>query len=132
MSINLLAILLAAVAGMATGALWFAPFLFGRPWRAAAGVTTAPNWVYPVAFAATLVTSAVLVVAASVAHDALGGGYLLVAVGTGALLWLGFTVGRTAVEYLFEQRSSRLFAIDMGHQLATVLVMAVVIGLLGR
>jgi len=135
MTLNILAIALGAVGGMAVGALWFAPVLFGKPWRRLAGVDPAakqPWWVYVLALVATLVTSAVIAVGASVVHEAVGGSYLGVALAVASIGWLGFTVSRNAVEYLFESRPVTLFAIDSGHQLAVVVVIATIVGLLGR
>jgi len=135
MTIDYLAILLGATGGMAVGAAWFAPALLGRRWAALVGVDLAlktPPGVYLLAGIATLVTSAVLAVGTDAAVQAFGGSRPGVALTVALVLWLGFTAGRTAVEYLFEKRPVALYAIDMGHQLAVVVVMAVIIGLLGH
>ena len=135
MTLNILAIALGAVGGMAVGALWFSPVLFGKPWRRLANVDPAAKqqwWVYVLALIATLVTSAVIAVGASVVHEAVGGSYLGVALAVASIGWLGFTLSRNAVEYLFESRPATLFAIDSGHQLAVVVVIATIVGLLGR
>lgn len=135
MSLNYLAVSAAAVAGMATGALWFSRVLLGRAWARNAGVELGrkvPAGVYALAFVATAVTAVVLAAASGFVHLAVGGPFLTVAVVTAVVGWLGFTVARCAVEYLFEQRPVALFAIDMGHQLAVVAVMATVIGLFGN
>lgn len=134
MTLNILAIAVATVAGMAVGALWFSQALLGRPWAAAAGVRlgAARPWVYAAALVATAATAVVLDAAAVVAHAALGGPFLLVAVAAAVAGWAGLTAARSGVEYLFERRSARLYVIDMGHQLAVVAVMGVVIGLFGN
>jgi len=135
MTLNYLAIILGAVGGMVVGAIWFARPAFGPAWAGLTGVDTSaktPPSVYLLSTLATLVTSAVIAGGATIAHEVFGGSYLVVALTVSAILWLGFTASRNAVEYLFESRPARLFAIDMGHQLAVVLVMGLVIGLLGR
>lgn len=135
MTLNYLAILLGAVGGMVVGAIWFARPVFGRTWSKLADVDLAaktPPWVYLLALVATIVTSAVLAGAAQVAHEVFGGSYLAVTLTVGIVLWLGFTAARNAVEYLFESRPGRLYAIDMGHQLAVVTVIALVVGAMGR
>lgn len=132
--LNYLAVAVASVAGMAVGALWFSRALFGRPWADAAHVELGANakwWVYVLAFVATAVTAVVQALAAALVHSTIGGSFLGVAVGVAVVGWLGFTVARCAVEYLFEHRPLRLYVIDMGHQLAVVVVMALVIGLFG-
>lgn len=134
MMLNYLAIAVASVAGMAVGALWFSRVLFGRPWADAAHVelgTNATWWVYALAFVATAITAVVQAIATTLVHTALGGSFLGTALLVAGCGWLGFTAARCAVEYLFEQRPLRLYAIDMGHQLAVVLAMGLVIGLFG-
>jgi len=71
-------------------------------------------------------------IAAAIAHDLFGGSFLSVTLAVASIGWLGFTASRTAVEYLSEKKSPTLFAIDMGHQLAVLIVMSVVIGLFGH
>lgn len=135
MSVNIIAILLAAVSSMIVGTIWFLPSVFGNRWQALTGVD--PNTpknrglVYTLAFLAAVVTAAVLAGIVSLVHATLGGSYLLVALGVAAALWLGFTAATSAVHYLFEGRSKKIFAINTFHQLVTVLIMAVIIGLFG-
>ena len=135
MTIDYLAVAAASVAGMAIGALWFSRILLGRQWAGLAGVdlkAKTPWWTYLLALVATVVSAWVLALAASVAHHALGGSFLGVTVAVAIVGWLGFTAARAAVEYLFEQRHVPLYAIDMGHQLAVLGVMGIVIGLFGN
>lgn len=134
MVLDIVAVAVAAVAGMAVGAVWFSRALVGKPWARAAGVElgSAPVSAYLYALVATAVTAAVLKVAVDVASATVSGSYLVTAILVGVIAWLGFTAARCAVEYLFEQRPPRLFAIDMGHQLAVIVVMSIVIGLFGN
>jgi len=135
MSVNLLAVLLAAVSSMVVGTLWYLPAVFGDRWQRITEVD--PNKpkhraaVYGGSFASAVVTAVVLAVASGIVHEATGGNTVLVALGTAGALWAGFTAAPAAVHYLFEGRAVRLFAINVFHQLATVLVMAVIIGLFG-
>ena len=135
MHINLLAVLLAAVSSMVVGTIWYLPAVFGNRWQAKTNVD--PNKpknkavVYTLAFLSAAVTAVVLAGATSVAAGELGGSFLVVALATASVLWLGFTAATGAVHALFEGRSPVIFAINSGHTLATVLVMAVIIGLLG-
>jgi hypothetical protein len=49
---------------------------------------------------------------------------------TAFFLWLGFTATRLLVHDLFENRPSKLTVLNAAHELATLVVMAVVIGAL--
>jgi hypothetical protein len=44
--------------------------------------------------------------------------------------WLGLTAARIAVHDLFENRPNRLTLLTIGHELVTLLAMALIIGLL--
>jgi hypothetical protein len=135
MTVNLLAVLLAGVSSMIVGTVWFMPPVFGNRWRARTGVD--PNkptrrvLVYALSFVAALVTAAVLAIASACVQVAIGGAPVVVTLITASVLWLGFTAATTAVHYLFEGRRPGIYVINMGHELATVLVMAVIIGLFG-
>ena len=135
MHINFLAVLLAAISSMVVGTIWYLPSVFGDRWQAKTNVD--PNkpknkaLVYTLAFLSAAVTAVVLAGATSVAAGELGGSFLVVALATASVLWLGFTAATGAVHALFEGRSPVIFAINSGHTLVTVLVMAVIIGLLG-
>ena len=76
MHINLIAVLVAVVAGMIVGALWYGP-LFGRSWRAAAGPRARPQagqpgLVYGGTLVATAVTVTILAALAAVVATGLG------------------------------------------------------------
>jgi len=134
-SFNLLAVLLAALSSMIVGTVWFRPRVFGDRWQALTGVDPnkpkRPGVVYTLSFVMGLLTATTLSAAASSTLALLGGSALVVAPIVAAVLWLGFTAATSAVHYLFEGRSPRVFAINVGHQLVTVLVMAVILGLFG-
>lgn len=134
MHINLIAVLLAAISSMVVGTIWFLPAVFGNRWQAKTNVD--PNkpknrvLVYTLAFLSAAVTAAVLAGVTSVAHAELGGSFVVVALATASVLWVGFTAATGAVHALFEGRSPVIFAINSGHTLVTVLVMAIIIGLI--
>jgi len=56
---------------------------------------------------------------------------LLAALISGFFLWLGFTAARTLVHDAFDGPNSRIFFITIGHELITILVMALIVGLFG-
>lgn len=135
MMVSYLAIAISTVVGMLVGWAWFSRALLGKPWAARVGVDLSaktPGWVYVLALLATAITATVLAVASALVHDVLGGPFLGVTLAVAATGWLGFTASRSAVEYLFEKKSLAVFAIDMGHQLAVLIIMAIVIGLFGH
>ncbi len=133
--INYWAVLIAAVAGWLTGAVWY--MALGKPWMAAQGFTAEsmaaakrrPGAFLPFvyAFIANLVMAWTL---AGIAGH-VGPVTIKNAVISGALCWLGFVITTLGVNYSFSMRSPRLIAIDGGHWLAVLAVMGAIIGAMG-
>ncbi|WP_372594449.1 DUF1761 domain-containing protein [Actinotalea sp.] len=134
--VNLWAVLLATASTMAVGSLWYSPRVFGNRWMALARVNRdriASRGVVPIVVTVlvSFVTAWVLAGAAWIAHEFYGGSFLGDALATGAFLWAGFTAARFITHDAFEARPMGLTALNIVHELVTVLVMALVIGLVG-
>ncbi len=137
--INILAILVAAIAGWITGAVYYGAL--ANPWAAAHGKTmeafkaeqaarkgTVHSWLpFALAFLAELAMAWVL--AGMVGH--LGMVTIRGAVISGLFVWAGFVVTTMLVNNAFGGRRYVLTLIDAGHWLAVIVVMGVVIGWLG-
>jgi hypothetical protein len=129
-----LAILIAAIAGFAFGAVWYG--LLGRQWMAARGLSeaeakakTGPGPVpFIVSFIALLIMA--LMFSGVLVHLALGG--MAVSARTGAiaglLLWLGFVITTMAVNHGFQGERRLLTMIDGGHWLGVLLIQGAILG----
>jgi len=133
--LNLLAIVLAAVASFMFGWLWYG-VLFSDAWLAAIGKSReevkgeSPSPVpFAVAFIALLVMAWVL--AGIIGH--LGPGEVTFKNGviSGAFLWLGFVITTLVVNNIFQGAKRSLTLIDGGHWLGVLLLQGAIIGLLG-
>ena len=136
---NLLAIVVAALAGFGFGAVYY--MTLAAPWMNAVGWTPEeqarhrngelnPSKVpFVIAIVANLVMAWVL--AGIIGH--LGPGQATIRNGliTGAFCWLGFVVTTLSVNYAFSQRRPALTLIDSGHWLGVLLIMGAVIGAFG-
>lgn len=136
MHVNLIAVAVASVAGMIVGALWYGP-LFGRAWRVAAGLDPKhqpprPALAYGGALVSTIVTVVVLAGLTSLVGAGLDLAAMPAALLTAGALWLGVAFARPLINLLFEGGRARLFLINTGHDLAVLLVAAVIIGLFGN
>jgi hypothetical protein len=126
-AVNYLAVIVAAVAAFAVGALWYA-VLFSKPWMAAVGMTEAQikqggsPVPFIIAIVAYLVMAFVLSAIGAAASD-LWGGLIL-----GVVVWIGFIATTTAVNYAFANRKPELTLIDAGGWLAVAAVMGAIIG----
>ena len=138
--VNMWAVLLAAVSSMVVGSLWYMPATFGNAWQRMTGVNAEKMrksqtsgqmaWMYGSVFVASLVTAYVLAHVSFLANKFFAGSFLSDSVQTAFWLWLGFTAARVYVHDTFEGRRKKLTLLTAGHELVTVLVMGLIIGLL--
>lgn len=134
--LNWIAILLATISSMVVGTIYYLPKVMGNRWQALTGADPNKPKSRPLAYGGSFVASAVLAIvlagASDVASRSFGTPFLGAALLTASILWLAFTAGRMLVHELFESRPLAIWGITILHELITVLVMAVIIGLLGR
>jgi hypothetical protein len=134
--INWLAVLLAAVSSMVVGAVWYAKPVFGTRWMRLTNLTDEKlkgTAVLPliITFVVSFFTAAVLAGSAAIAQHFYQGSFLLNAVLTSVILWIGFTASRMITHDLFERRAATLTTINLAHELVTVVVMGLIIGAFG-
>jgi hypothetical protein len=129
--INFPAVVTAALVYYMGGVLWYSPAVLGTPWMTAAGLnadTVKANkkgaWKsYLVAFiAAVLISYGLARVEAYMQVSDIAGG-----LHTGFWSWLCYVVTTMAVNYSFEGRSLKLWAINAGYHLYGFLAMAVIL-----
>ncbi len=124
-TVNVWAILLAAVSMFVVGGLWFG-LLFARPWQRASGVSDEQlGRGAPLVFGGSFVLS--LVAATSLAFLVGAGGLLF---GTIAGLVTGTTLVSTllGVVYLFERRPVGHFAVNAGYAVVAFAAMGAIVG----
>lgn len=134
--INYWAVLIATVGSMIVGSLWYMPQTFGRRWAKLAGVeidnpqTTAAQAWMPIIVSALMcfVTAWVLAGASAIAWHFYEGSFFIGTVVTAILLWAGFTAARFITHDSFEGRPTSLTVLNIAHEIVTVVVIAVLIG----
>lgn len=132
-AINYLAVVLAGLSSMLVGAIWYTPKVFGNLWIRLSGVKPPTNRVdairpIVVTVLVSLITAWVLAGAVWIAFDFYGGSFLVNALLTAAILWAGFTAARFITHDQFDTRPATLTVLNSAHELVTVLVMALIIG----
>jgi hypothetical protein len=134
--INVWAVIVATLSTMVVGSVWYTPKVFGNYWMRVAKVSMSgdsKDAIRPILI--TLVVSAisawVLAGSAFIAHEFYGGSFLANTFVTGIILWAGFTAARFVTHDAFEGRPAGLTVLNCAHELVTVLVMCLVIGLFG-
>lgn len=135
--INTWAVVLAGASSMAVGAFWYSPGVFGKAWmrftKSKMGEGAAPAkmaWMYGSVFVASLVTAYVLAHITFLANKFFGNSFMYDAMCTAFWLWLGLTAARLYTHDTFEERRKKLTLINLGNELVTVMVMALIIGLM--
>lgn len=129
---NYLAILVAAIATMVLGFLWYGP-LFGKPWMKLAGLTTEKisemkkkgmTKTYMVSMLASLIMAYVLsFFVSSVGADTAVAGTVV-----GLWVWVGFVATTMINDVLFLNKSVNLYSINTGYQLVSLLIMGAILG----
>jgi hypothetical protein len=127
-SVNVFAVLVAALAGFVIGGSWYGP-LFGKPWMAASGMTKEKGAQGNMAliFGLTFVLNAVIAIGIAI----LLGGHrgLLAGLHMGLFTGFFFIATTLGVIYLFERRPLMLFLINAGYQVVNFAVIGMIIGL---
>jgi Protein of unknown function (DUF1761) len=132
--VNLLAVLVAAIATMVVGFLWYSPLLFAKPWMKEMGydpndkakteeMKKSAGPAYGGSFLASLVSAFIL---ALFLHwlrvESLHFGLMV-----GFHVWLGFVATVQFTSALFTKQSMKLFGINTGYQLVCYLAMAAIL-----
>jgi len=136
--VNYLAVFLAAVSSMVIGSIWYLPKVFGTYWMKLAKVkmnqemTTAQMvGMYGLTFLASLIMAYVLAHVTFLNNKFFGGSFLSSALSTAFWVWLGFIAFRFKVHDMFEGRPAGLTRLTIANELITIMVMAMIIGLMG-
>ncbi|MFJ4998369.1 DUF1761 domain-containing protein [Microbacterium sp. NPDC088619] len=131
--INYWAVLLATASSMVVGTIWYSPKVFGTRWSKLANVDMdRPGSSATMAIITTVLvsfaTAWVLAGASAIAWHFYDGSFFWAAVVTGVLLWAGFTAARFITHDAFEGRPTALTTMNIAHELVTIAVMALIIG----
>ena len=132
--VNVLAVLVAAIATMVLGFLWYSPMLFARTWMVLMGYNPDDKAAlekmqkgagknYAVAFVLGLISAFVLgkIIQITTVNTALYGMKIAFAV------WLGFVTTVQATAVLFVKKFFKFYAIDTGYQLVSYLAMGAIL-----
>lgn len=134
-AVNYLAVLGAGVSAVVIGALWYGP-LFQKPWMRLAGLTTesmksmalSPLMAMVGGFIISLLIAYVLSYAVVFVTAYTGTAGLFAGAEVGFWTWLGFLVPATSGAYLWEGKSPKLWVLNAGYYLVSLLVMGALLG----
>lgn len=134
--INIWAVVAAMVSSMVVGSIWYARSVFGNTWIKLAKIDmkkNSQNVAVPIltTMVVSLITAYVLAHVTYLSYSFFEVTYLNAALTTAFWLWLGFVASRLITHDAFEGRPKALTALNLGNELATLLLMGLVIGLIG-
>ena len=135
--INLVGVVLAVIASMIIGSIWYSKPLFGEEWmklskinekKAKQGAPKAMAAMFILAVLAAYVMAHVTYLSYSVMTDQ---SFQMAGITTGFWMWLGFGMFSILGNGMFEQRPPKLIMINAGNQLVTFVAMGAIIGAVG-
>ncbi|KQR75122.1 hypothetical protein ASF98_04555 [Arthrobacter sp. Leaf337] len=134
--INIWAVLLATLSSMVVGSVWYTPKVFGNYWMKVAKVSPsgeAKDAVKPIliTLVVSFISALVLAGSAAISQHFYGGNFLANTLITAVILWAGFTAARFITHDAFEGRPAGLTILNCAHELVTLVVMGLIIGLFG-
>jgi len=139
MGINIWSVLVAAVATMILGFLWYSPFLFANPWMRLMGIDPTDKAklaemqkgagkLYGLSFVASIASAVVLakIIAITTVNT------LPYGLKVGFAVWVGFVTTVQLTGALFGKQPSKLYLINTGYQLVCYLVMGAILAVWPR
>jgi hypothetical protein len=134
LGVRVVPVIVAAVAAMVIGFIWYSPLLFARPWMHAmsydpdnkaklAEMQKGAGLMYAGAMLASLAAAFVLekFIEVTTVSSAVSG------MKVGFAIWAGFVTTVQFTAFLFERKPFKLYAINTGYQLACYLAMGAIL-----
>ena len=136
-SVNYIALFIGGIASMAVGFAWYSPMLFGTTWMKLMGITeesmkTAQKEMgkmYGLSFVVTLLSGYVLAHVMTLSENFFHYPRLSTGLISAFWMWLGFVMPVQVTDVLFGGKKWQLFFINTGYQLASLLVMGLILGI---
>lgn len=137
--VNYFAVLLAGIASMAVGFFWYSKAGLGKPWMQLKGYTDATlktaqaamGKLYAISFVMSLLMAYMLAHVAYLSDAFFAKGMLHAGLSSAFFIWLGFVMPVQLTNQIFGEKKWKLFGIDTGYQLASLVVMGLIIGWMG-
>ncbi len=128
---NWLAIIIAVIANMVIGALWYGNWAFGKSWMKLSGHTMGEGMQIGPLYALTALAALVQAITMSWFLGQTGANSGAAGAIIGLYVGLGFVASAMFAEVLFAGRPPRLYAITAGYSVVAAIVQGAIIGFLG-
>lgn len=124
---NTFGILAATVAGMALGALWYSPVMFGKAWLAAIGKTEEELGSATAPMIGSVVACLLTAIALDFLLSATGAGSVSGGLAIGAVIGVGVVFPALLSDNLFCGWGTKLLWIQCGYRVTYILVMSAIL-----
>jgi hypothetical protein len=124
---------LGGLSAIVVGVIWYSPFLFGKQWGKALGVSEKEMAqdrakVMPVLLIISFLTAYVLSLLTAYFHNYTHDGWLMSGFDTAVLAWVGLAGTALVAHDVFDPRPKSKLYINLGNRLVTLVVMGLIIG----
>jgi hypothetical protein len=132
--VSWIGIVLAVVAAMVVGFIWYSPGVFGNTWQRLAGLDSdkaKKGMVGPMAATVigAVLTAYILAHTAYLSHAFFKNSFFMDSVNTAFWLAIGISATTLLIHNSFEHKPWKLTAISIGNRIVSLIVMGAVIGL---
>ena len=137
--VNFAAVLVASLDAMGLGFLWYSPIILGKAWMKEHGFTAESlkkaqkemGKLYGLSFVISLITAYVLLHVMKLSQNFFHYSMLQTGLTSAFWMWLGFMMPVQMSATIFsEKKNWKLFGIDTGYQLVSVVAMGIVLALI--
>ena len=128
---NWLAIIIAVIANMVIGTLWYGTWAFGKSWMKLSGHNMGEGMAVGPLYAMTALAALVQAITMSWFIGQTGANSGAAGAVIGLYVGLGFIASAMFAEVLFAGRHPRLYAITAGYSVVAAIVQGAIIGFLG-
>ena len=136
--VNYVAVVIAAIGAMVVGFFWYSKAFLGKPWMKLMGYTDESmekakkgmGKLYVLSFLLSLVTAYLLSHVMTMSQYFYGFEDVPTGLTSAFWMWLGFIMPVQATEVIFGGKKWSLFGINTGYQLAALLLMGIILGVL--
>ena len=135
--VNLVGVAAATVAAMVVGSVWYHKAVFGTEWMKLTKISDkkakeeAPQAMFVMFVLAALAAYALAWLTYAVGFIMEEESFVVAAVQTAMMVWVGFVFYAQVSNAMFEQRPKRLMVLNVGNSFVTFLAMGLAIGLVG-
>lgn len=131
-TVNIIAVVIAAIVSILIGAFWYSPAAFGKPWMSLMGFKREnmkkhkkeAQKSYILGFISALVMAYVLALFFSMTGVSTAGRGIYI----GFLFWLGFIATVSLGSILWEGKPAKLYFINVFYNLVSLIVMGAILG----